>query len=103
VIHGCSYGTVVLPHGGSPNPRYAASYERRRVSEAASLSPRPEWFPRLTPEEIEQEKHLARAISICRGCDLGQSAYAEDAKEREREDFSLKRDHEIVNTADGQD
>jgi hypothetical protein len=31
-------------------------------------SQRPVWFPVLSPEEVEQEKRLQEAITICRGC-----------------------------------
>jgi hypothetical protein len=31
-------------------------------------SQRPVWFPVLSPEEVEQEKRLEQAITICRGC-----------------------------------
>jgi hypothetical protein len=31
-------------------------------------SQRPVWFPVLSPEQVEQEKRLQEAITICRGC-----------------------------------
>jgi hypothetical protein len=31
-------------------------------------SQRPVWFPVLSPAEVEEEKRLEQAITICRGC-----------------------------------
>ena len=33
-----------------------------------ALLQRPDWFPVLTAEEVEEEQRLQRAIAICRGC-----------------------------------
>ena len=62
--------------GADPNAR-PVHHERHKAPRrhqndqdiTGSLPPRPDWYPVLSPEEVEQEKRLLRAITICRGCD----------------------------------
>ena len=62
--------------GADPNARHV-HHRRDEISRrqqddpdvTGSLPPRPDWFPVLSSEEVEQEKRLLRAITICRGCE----------------------------------
>jgi hypothetical protein len=59
--------------GADPNARHAHPLHGEIFPQdpdvtGALPSQRPVWFPVLSPEEVEQEKRLQEAITICRGC-----------------------------------
>jgi hypothetical protein len=60
--------------GADPNARHShqmrdeTSPQDDPAVTGALPSRRPVWFPVLSPEEVEQEKRLEQAITICRGC-----------------------------------
>jgi hypothetical protein len=60
--------------GADPNARHSHQMPGETSPQddpdvtGALPSQRPVWFPVLSPEEVEQEKRLQEAITICRGC-----------------------------------
>jgi hypothetical protein len=61
--------------GANPNARHlhhrrsTASHSHQEPDVTGSLPPRPDWFPVLSADEVEQEKRLLNALHICRGCE----------------------------------